>query len=286
MVSANTGWGIALRQSQGNSGGATFAPTRNTISDNTAWGNSTDLYDDGTGSEDTWAGNVCATKQGAAIPACSPLTVITNPSNQSAVAGTTASFSAAATYAGWLPSGATPNQTVQWQAGTNNGVTWTNVSGATSSTYSFTAAMADSGEQYRAVFTDSNGTATTTAATLTVATSSSGPAVTTQPSNQAVLDGENATFLAAASGTPTPAVQWQVSTDSGATWGNLVTMATSPVYSFTTGASDACKQYRAVFTNSLSTATTRAATLTVRELGGAHGPGRGRELSGVCQSRR
>jgi hypothetical protein len=283
MVSANTGWGIALRQSQGSSGGATFAPTRNTFSGNTAWGNSTDLYDDGTGSEDTWAGNVCATKQGAAIPACSPMSIITNPSNQSAVAGTTASFSAAATYAGWLPSGATPNQTVQWQVSANNGLTWTDVSGATSSTYSFTAAMPNSGEQYRAVFTNSNGTATTTAATLTVATSSSGPAVTTQPSNQAVLDGETATFLAAASGTPTPAVQWQVSTDSGKTWVNLVTMATAPTYSFTTGASDTCKQYRAVFTNSPGIATTNVATLTVWQFG-VHG--HDHELLGVCHGRR
>ena len=113
------------------------------------------------------------------------------------------------------------------------------------------------------MFTNSNGTATTTAARLTVGTSSSEPAVTTQPSNQTVIDGATTTFIAAASGTPTPAVQWQVSTDGGTTWVDLVAMAASPTYSFTAAASDSGKQYRAVFTNSVSTATTNAGELTV-----------------------
>ena len=70
------------------------------------------------------------------------------------------------------------------------------------------------GYEYEAVFTNAAGTATTTAATLTVQTA---PSVTANPTNQTVNAGGTATFTAAASGNPTPSVQWEVSTDSGFT---------------------------------------------------------------------
>jgi hypothetical protein len=44
------------------------------------------------------------------------------------------------------------------------------------------------------------------------------PAITAQPANQTVTAGQAATFTAAATGSPSPTVQWQVSTDSGATF--------------------------------------------------------------------
>jgi uncharacterized protein (TIGR03437 family) len=265
-ISGATGQGIALVESQGSQGGASFPPTGNVISGNLAWGSAVDLYDDGTGQGNTWTGNVCATEQGGMIPACSAVAIVTNPSNQSVVAGTVASFSAAATYAGWLPPGSTsspPMAAVQWQVSTSAGSTWTNLAGATSSTYSFRPAIADSGKQFRAAFTNNNATATSTAATLTVSASTSAPAVTAPPSNQTVSDGLTATFTAAASGTPTPTVQWQVSRDSGTTWVNLVTGPNSPALGLTCAATDSGSQYRAVFTNSLGTATTNPATLTV-----------------------
>jgi hypothetical protein len=68
-------------------------------------------------------------------------------------------------------------------------------------------------------------------------------------------------FTAAASGTPTPTVQWQRSDDSGAF--TDIAGATSTTYSFTAAEADDGHQYRAVFTNSVSSATTTA-TLTVR----------------------
>jgi hypothetical protein len=97
------------------------------------------------------------------------------------------------------------------------------------------------------------------------------PAVTTHPSAQTVTAGQTATFTAAASGAPT--VQWQVSSDGGATWRNLtngapydgVTTTTLTVTGVTTALNGS--RYRAVFTNSVNsvkTATTNAATLTVR----------------------
>jgi len=83
-----------------------------------------------------------------------------NPANVTVPAGSNASFTANAT--------GTPNPTVQWQVSTDGGATFTNVSGATSPTLSFTTTLAMNGNKYRAVFTNTAGTATTTSATLTV----------------------------------------------------------------------------------------------------------------------
>jgi hypothetical protein len=119
---------------------------------------------------------------------------------------------------------------VQWQSSTN-GTTWNDIAGATSPAYSFTTAAGDNAKQYRAVFTNSAGNATTSSATLTVNVD---PAVTTQPASTTVLAGATATFTAAASGTPTPTVQWQ-SSPNGLNWSNIGG-ATSASYSFTTAA--------------------------------------------------
>jgi N-acetylneuraminic acid mutarotase len=51
------------------------------------------------------------------------------------------------------------------------------------------------------------------------------PAVTTQPVSQTVTSGAGASFTATASGDPAPAYQWQVSTDGGVTWTNLIDTA-------------------------------------------------------------
>lgn len=88
--------------------------------------------------------------------------VTTHPASTGVTAGTVVSFTAAAT--------GVPVPTVQWQVSTNGGSAWSNISGETSGTYSFTAAAGDTGKQYRAVFTNAEGTVNTTAATLLVGT--------------------------------------------------------------------------------------------------------------------
>ena len=129
-------------------------------------------------------------------------------------------------------------------------------------TYTFTTAAAENGNQYKAVFTNSIGSVTTNAATLTVHTP---PTVTTNPTSVTVIPGQPASFTAAATGDPTPTVQWQVSTDGGNTFTN-VAGATSDTYTLTTGAGDSGNQYQAVFTNSVSSVDTTAATLTLDTL--------------------
>ena len=112
------------------------------------------------------------------------------------------------------------------------------------------------------MFTNSQGSATPTTATLTVIPALAAPVVTINPANQSVNVGQTATFTAAASGNPTPTVQWQVSTNGGTTFTN-VAGATSTTLSFVTTAAQTGNKYRAVFTNSQGSATTTAATLMV-----------------------
>ncbi len=99
------------------------------------------------------------------------------------------------------------------------------------------------------------------------------PAITTQPTSQTAVDGSDATFTAAASGTPAPTLQWQVSTDGGNSWTDL---ADSDPYSGVstgtltiTGAMTAMNgwQYHCVASNGVSPdATSDAAVLTVNPL--------------------
>jgi alpha-tubulin suppressor-like RCC1 family protein len=90
------------------------------------------------------------------------------------------------------------------------------------------------------------------------------PQVTSEPLPQTVLAGDSASFTAGASGYPTPSVQWQVSTDGGATF-TPVSGATSDTLTIpsTTEAQNG-DEYEAVFSNGTAPdATTDPALLTV-----------------------
>jgi len=101
------------------------------------------------------------------------------------------------------------------------------------------------------------------------------PKVTTNPSNATITYGSNATFTAAASGSPAPTVQWQVSSDgtnyTNVTNGGVYSVSTTSTASSTTTTltltvppvSLSGTYYRAVFTNVVGTAPSTAATLTV-----------------------
>ncbi len=185
------------------------------------------------------------------VAAAVPPTVTTNPTNQTVAAGHPVTFVAAAT-------GST---SVQWQISTDGGTTFKNISGASSATLNFTTTLAENGDKFRAVFTNAQGTATTTVASLTV-TGAVAPTITVNPSSQIVTSGNTVTFTAAATGNPAPSVIWQISTDGGTTFANIPG-ATSATLNFTTKLSQNGDQFRAVFTNSSGSATTVAATMTV-----------------------
>ena len=80
-----------------------------------------------------------------------------------------------------------------------------------------------------------------------------------------MAEGQVVTFTAAASGTPTPTVGWQVSLDGGSTWTDVPSLDAPTI----TGIPPAFLNYmnrwefRAVFTNGGGSVTTTAALLTV-----------------------
>jgi hypothetical protein len=196
-----------------------------------------------------------ATSNPATLSVQTPPVVTTDPTDTTAVTGHTATFTAAAS--------GVPAPTVQWQVSTDGGATWNDVTGATSGTLAFTTAPGQSGNEYQAVFTNVVGSATSTAATLTLETT---PTVTTQPQSAAVFPGASVTFTAAASGTPTPTVQWSVSTNGGATF-TPIGGATSDSYTVSNAQLyESGYQYEATYTNDAGTATTDPATLTVQSL--------------------
>jgi hypothetical protein len=123
-------------------------------------------------------------------PGGAPLVTV-DPQNQAVVPSSNVSFTAGAI--------GKPLPTVQWQQSIDGGATWSDIPGATSSTYTITGApLSDNGDEFRAVFTNGAGSGTTDGATLAVT-----PPPTTSmlvPSNGATLSGT--TYLdAAASGT-------------------------------------------------------------------------------------
>jgi hypothetical protein len=100
------------------------------------------------------------------------------------------------------------------------------------------------------------------------------PSITMQPANHTVTVGQNAQFTVAASGTPAPTYQWQVSTNGGLGWADLsngspyagVTATTLTIVGASSDLSG--NQYRAIATNAIGTATSSGATLTVMATSG------------------
>jgi hypothetical protein len=92
------------------------------------------------------------------------------------------------------------------------------------------------------------------------------PTITLHPSPQSKIEGQNASFTAAAVGTPSPTGQWQVSTDGGETYSNVVG-ATDTTYTFTTALSDSGKLFRYVATNTAGPTYSNPAGLTVTAAG-------------------
>ena len=93
---------------------------------------------------------------GTALPA-----ITTPPANQTVSVGSPASFSV-------VVSGVT-NPSYQWQLSTNNAIAWTNIPGATGSTYAIAATtLPDKGNLYQVVVTSGLNSVTSAVASLTI----------------------------------------------------------------------------------------------------------------------
>ena len=155
-----------------------------------------------------------------------------------------------------------PEPTVQWEVLPSGANLWKALAGATSDRLTVLAPKTtEDGAQYRATFKNVAGKATTSTATLTI---HKAPVVTAQPTSRAVEVGQSTTFEAAASGYPTPGVQWAASTDGGLTW-QLIEGAISPRLTIANAtASQSGSEYRAVFSSVAGVIYSRPATLTVQ----------------------
>lgn len=182
------------------------------------------------------------------------VTINTQPEDVTLCAGANASFSVAATGTGLG---------YQWQVSTDGGATYSNISGATSATYSIANAQtALNNNKYRVLITSACAPDGTLSDAVTLVVNSSVIINTAPVSVSACIDG-NATFSVDATGSGL-LYQWQLSTDDGATFTNI-SGANGSSYTFSTvNLSDSGKQVRVIVSGEpCGTITTPAAILTV-----------------------
>jgi hypothetical protein len=178
--------------------------------------------------------------------------VTSNPQNQAANAGQSASFTAAAS--------GTPPPSVQWQVSTDNGNTFTDIPGATSTMLTVPATPGSNGTEYRAVFSNSAGQATSQAATLAV--KNFAPAITVQPVSMRVTAGSRVSFAVTLTGDPPATVQWQRA-KKGSSKFTSIGGATAPTFSLAATTATSGQKFRAVITNKFGTVDSAIVTLTV-----------------------
>jgi hypothetical protein len=186
------------------------------------------------------------------------------------------------------------NLTYQWQASSNGGTSWSNLSnagiyyGVNTSVLRLSNQIdaTYSGLKYRVIVSGTCSPAQTSS--VTTLTVNSLVSITSQPTNAAICTNAASSFSVAASGAGLT-YQWQVlSTVSGSTWTSLTntgvyTGTTSSTLSLsgTSGLSTGF-QYRCVITGTCSTATSSAAALTINTTPSTPGTISGESI--ICQN--
>lgn len=202
------------------------------------------------------AGTVTSSTAKLSVSAQAP-SITTQPASTSVTEGSSATFTVAAT--------GTAPLTYQWQ---RNG---TAISGATSAGYTLsTTAVSDSKSVFTAVVSNSAGSVTSSAATLTVL-----PApvtIKTQPAGASVFVGETATFSVVASGT-SPTYQWRKN-------GTAISGATASTYTTPAlAATDDKATFDVVVSNAANSLASSAATVRVGPFATAYTTQKGVVLS-------
>jgi hypothetical protein len=195
-------------------------------------------------------------------PAVVAPSITAQPTAVNVTEGQTAAFSVTA--AGTAP------LAYQWR---RNGA---DIAGATAAAYSLAATLADNGASFAVVVSNSAGSVTSGAATLTVTAQSTPPSISAQPTAQSITAGGGATFSVAVTGAPAPTVQWFIVgggdlTDGaglGALAGATLAGTTTTTLSLTgVPISANGLQLAARVTNSAGSVTTSPAALTVNAAG-------------------
>jgi uncharacterized repeat protein (TIGR01451 family) len=143
---------------------------------------------------------------------CIPASITTQPTNISSCLGTSATF---------LVLSAGTNNQFQWQVSTNGGASFNNIPGETSTNLVFpNVTLSQNNYRYRVIVSNAcPSSVTSNAAILSVSNPSF---IATQPTAQAGCAGSTVVFGITTSGGAPDSVQWQVSTDGGATYNNMV----------------------------------------------------------------
>jgi trimeric autotransporter adhesin len=164
--------------------------------------------------------------------------ITTQPAAQTACAGSAATFSVTATGT---------NLTYQWRKGL------TNITGATSATYTINSTAAADAGSYDVVITGTCGTVTSSAVNLTVNPIT---AITTQPLAQTVCSGSAASFSVTATGSGSLTYQWRLG-------GVNIAGATSATYNIAATTPASAGNYDVVVTGGCGSVTSAAVALTV-----------------------
>jgi hypothetical protein len=173
-----------------------------------------------------------------------PPSLTVQPASATVSAGQTATFGVSAT--------GTAPLSYQWQ---KNGA---NIAGAMAASYTTpSTTLADNGAKFDVVIANSAGSVTSGQATLTVNPASMAPTITMQPVNQIVTTGQTAMFSVTAIGASSLSYQWRK---------NLTAISGANTPSYTTPATtvaDNGAKFDVIASNSLGSATSNQATLTV-----------------------
>lgn len=187
-----------------------------------------------------------------------PVSVTTQPANQTGCAGGNVSFMAVASGTGF---------SYQWQESTDGGSSYSNLtntgifSGVTTNSLTLSGVTASyDTRRYRVVVTGSCNAVNSSSAVLTVVVP---PAITVDPVSTTVCEGTAANFSVTASGSSLT-YQWQYSSTGSAGTFNNISSATSSTYSISSTTLGNAGYYRAVVGNGCSTGTVSSnAQLTV-----------------------
>ena len=183
-----------------------------------------------------------------------PPTIASQPASLNSAIGANATFAVTAT-------GAAP-LSYQWR---KNG---TAISGATSASFTVTAAQSADGGNYTVTVTNSRGTATSNAATLTVGAApvvAVAPVVSTQPTSQTASLGGTLTLSVVATGTAPVSYQWSRG-------GVIIAGATSATLALNNLQASDAGAYTVAVSNAGGTVTSNAATVTLaaRSIAGSY----------------
>ena len=144
---------------------------------------------------------------------------------------------------------------IQWQQ-SSDGNTWSNISGATSSTY--TATNLTTTTHFRAMVTSGSCNEASNVITITVNPS---PVAGTASANATDVCQNNTIVLSLSGYTTSANIQWQISTDGGSTWSNINGATYSPFSYLATNIGTL--QFRAVVSNNCGSANSNTVIVTV-----------------------